>query len=160
MLPLVASSERTADVVASVWRCCVHPAVASSFGSVFSVWFSPAGEQLGLQIIRPHYSGVKRPDSDVRMRRAVVITPRLIASQEPIFLYSHSQNRFKVFTTSVSNIQCIQAHLDSFVCRFCTDAILIFICSYSYPNVYAVIFFSGIQKTEWQFLSVFPLRLA
>ncbi len=91
MLPLVASSEWTADVVASVWRCCVHP-VASSFGLVFSVWFGPVGEQLGLQIIRPHYSGEKRPDSDVRMRRAVIITPRLIASQEPIFLYSLSQN--------------------------------------------------------------------
>jgi len=90
---------------------------------------------LGCRLSDLIFSGVKRPDSDVRMRRAVIITPRLIASQEPIFLYSHSQNRFKVFTTSVSNIQCIQAHLDSFVCRFCTDAILIFICSYSYPNV-------------------------
>lgn len=83
----------------------VFTPVASSFGLVFSVWFGPAGEQLGLQIIRPHYSGVKRPGSDVRMRRAVIITPGLMASQEPIFLYSLSQNRFKVFTTTVSIIQ-------------------------------------------------------
>ncbi len=89
----------------------VFTPVASSFGLVFSVWFGPAGEQLGLQIIRPHYSGEKRPDSDVRMRRAFIITPRLTASREPIFLYSHSQNWFKVFTTSVSNIQCIQVNL-------------------------------------------------
>lgn len=78
----------------------VFTPVASSFGLVFSVWFGPAGEQLGLQIIRPHYSGAKRPDSDVRMRRAVIITARFTDSPEPIFLYPHSQNWFKVFTTS------------------------------------------------------------
>lgn len=178
MLPLVASSKRTADVVASVWRCCVHPTMASSFGSVFSVWFGPAGEQLGLQIIRPHYSGLKRPDSDVRMRRAVIITPRLMASQEPIFLYSHSQNWFKVFCEQHS-VHSSSVHLIKvwrLICLpnlyRCNINILMHV-NYSKSensvNIHSpsccskcVCCFnpSGMQKPERQFLSVFPLRLA
>lgn len=152
----------------------VFTPVASSFGLVFSVWFGPAGERLGLQIIRPHYSGTKRPDSDVRIRRAVIITARLTDSPEPIFLYPHSQNWFEVFTTSPLLLASLHSsHLGESLWRcFCVEHVklsishtfngskIIVIDVIAQSQMCVLLFVSVKNKSwilKWIFMKFFPI---